>query len=603
MNFNPNQRDERTATEMKHKLFRILALFTLLPFSFVACKQQPATDSSQNQSAAREHVAGTRGGALTYRVVSPPQTFNYLMGKDTDTLAVAFFLLGGRLVAFDHDKQSYAPALAESWKMRDDGKTLDLTLRDGLRFSDGHTLTADDVLFTFRAIYDERTASPIFRDAMTIGNKQITVSAVDARRLMLVFPETIATPESYLANVAVLPRHVLEEDLNKGTLKDAYSLTSDPQRIVTAGAFTVEQSTPGERAVLKRNPNYWKKDEAGTQLPYLDTLTVEAIGDANNSIARLQQGTLDIVDRIRPTDYAALRGGQGQVRAFDLGPGLITDHFWFNLNEGAGPGGKPFVDMTKQTWFKDSRFRRAISYAIDRETIANVTLQGLATPLYGFVSPGNRAWVADDIPRTEYNLDTARAMLKDAGFKVGGTESAPEITDSKGNPVEFTLIVPAESEPRKAMAAVIQEDLAKLGIKMQIAPLEGGQVTLRAKESYDYDAILLGTSASEPDPSSYTNFLRSDSAEHSWHPKQAKPANQMEAFIDEATNEQAHETNIEKRRLAFNRIQVMMADYMPVIPIVARHVTSAANTRVGNYRPSAIFPYSLWNAEELFVRK
>src|SRR5262249_8515057 len=163
------------------------------------------------------------------------------------------------------------------------------------------------------------------------------------------------------------PRHVLEAEFNRGALRDAYSLAADPQRVVVAGAFTAQSATPGERVTLRRNPHYWKKDSAGTPLPYLDELVIEVVSDANNAITRLGQGTLDLYDRLRPTDYAALRSRPGAVRALDVGPGLSTDHLWFNLNPG-GQQGKPVVSPIKQAWFTEARFRRAVSHAIDRET-------------------------------------------------------------------------------------------------------------------------------------------------------------------------------------------------------------------------------------------
>lgn len=592
---------------MKHLFSKQSLLITLLVLLLTACQQQPqqqqpGANASQDQGLSRERVAGTRGGSITYRLTSPPQTFNYLMAKEESSLIVAFFLMGGRLVEFDQDQQKHVPGLAEAWKRAEDGRTIEVTLREGLKFSDGRELTAADVLFTMRALYDERTQSPIFRDAMMVGGKQIETTLVDARHLRLVFPEQVAAPEGFLANIAVLPSHILEEDFNKGALKDAWSITSDPQRIVTAGAFTVEAATPGERVKLKRNPNYWKKDSAGTQLPYLDSLNIEFIADPNNAITRLQQNALDIIDRIRPTDYASLKSAPGAVRAFDLGPGVNTDYIWFNLNAGT-QNGKPVVDPVKLAWFADARFRRAIAHAIDRQSIAANNLQGLATPLYGFVSPGNRTWIAADIPRTEYDLEKARALLREANFTLRGAEGAQELVDAKGNRVEFTLIVPVENQARVEMATVIQEDLAKLGIKMQPAPIEFQALTQRWTQSYDYDAVLLGLSVTDPDPSSYTTLLQSTSGNHQWYPKQSKPATEWEARIDQLDTEQSHEVDPARRKALFRDIQVIIAEQVPIVPIVARHIASAANTRIGNYRPGTLLPYSLWNAEELFVKQ
>ena len=590
---------------MKSSTLRRLFLLTSLALFLVtsACQQQPPGPATpQNQQQSRERVVGTRGGSITYRLTSAPQSFNYLMAKDEHTLITAFYLLGGRLVEFDQDQQKHIPGLAASWKMADDKRTIELTLRDGLKFSDGHALTADDVAFTMRALYDERTQSPIYRDTMLVGGRPIETSVVDALHLRMVFPETVAAPEGYLSNIVVLPRHILEGDFASGTLKDAWSVTSDPQRVITAGPFIVESVTPGERFQLKRNPNYWKKDSAGNQLPYLDSLVIEIVADPNNAITRLQQNSLDIIDRIRPTDYASLRSSQGGVRGYDLGPGMNTDYIWFNLNDGV-TNGKPIVDPIKRAWFTDVRFRQAVAHAIDRKSIASSNLQGLATPLYGFISPGNRAWVAEDIPRAEYNLERARALLREAGFTLRGSAEAPELVDAKGNRVEFTLVVPVENRPRVEMATVIQEDLAKLGIKMQPAEIEFQALTARWSQSYDYDAVLLGLSVTDPDPSSFTNLLQSASSNHQWYPKEAKPSTEWEARIDQLDTQQAHELDAARRKAIFRDIQIIMAEQLPLIPIVARHITSAASTRVGNYRPGTVLPYSLWNADELFVKQ
>jgi peptide/nickel transport system substrate-binding protein len=400
----------------------------------------------------------------------------------------------------------------------------------------------------------------------------------------------------------VLPRHLLEADVNSGKFDKDWGFDADPHTIVTAGPFTVDSITSGERFVLKRNPYYWKKDSAGTQLPYLDSIVIVTVPDGNNTMAQLQQGSLDIYDRARSGDYAAIRGANGNIRAFDLGPGLNTDHIIFNLND-TNRAGKAALDPVKAAWFNDVRFRKAISYAIDRESISTSTLQGLATPLYGIISSGNKLWVESDLPRTEFDLDKAKTLLREAGFQVRGSSDVAELFDAKANRVEFTLLVQAENPQRNSMAGVIQADLARLGIKLNVAPVDTVQLTTRVNQGSDYDAAFLGTSTTQPDPSSYSTFFRSDSINHQWHPKQEKPATEWEARMDELETAQARETNEERRRAIFHDLQVIVAEQQPIIPIVARHVLVAANTRIGNYRPSAVFPYSLWNVDELYIKK
>jgi peptide/nickel transport system substrate-binding protein len=153
------------------------------------------------------------------------------------------------------------------------------------------------------------------------------------------------------------------------------------------------------------------------------------------------------------------------------------------------------------------------------------------------------------------------------------------------------------------MAAVIQEDLAKLGIAMQIAPIDLKGVTERWKDTYDYDAILMGTSQTGTDPSGFVTFLQSSGSVHQWNPKQQKPATEWEVRIDQLVTNLSQESDREARKRAFNEIQAIMAEETPVVSIVSRHVVLAANSRVGNLVPASFLPYSLWNAERLFVEE
>jgi peptide/nickel transport system substrate-binding protein len=538
---------------------------------------------------------------LVYRVSSPPKTFNYLLANDEPSNLTAFFLLNSRLVEFDHSTQTYVPGLAESWTTSPDHRLVEIRLRDGLKFSDGRPLTSNDVAFTLEAAYDERNKAEVFRDALLVNGKPISVKVIDDRNLQFVFPETIPAPDNYLYNIGVLSRNALEPDQKAGRLSEAWKITAPPASVVSSGPFIVASAAAAEQIVLKRNPYYWKRDAQGTQLPYLDELTLKVVPDSNQARIGLDQATIDIVDRIRPTDYASLLNASGAVKAFDAGPSLGVDYIWFNLNP-AKADGTPLIQV-KLAWFSNSRFRKALSMAVDRDSIARLTLQGLATPLYGLVSPSNRIWANPDLPKIPYDLVQAASLLEEAGFTKRGAADAPELVDAQGNRVEFSLLVPAESEPRKLMAAVIQEDLAKLGIRMQVVPIEFAAVTNAWTKSYEYDAILLGLSVTDVEPSTYANLILSSGEAHQWRPKQKSPLTEWETKVDQLFAEQAREPDIGKRKSKFYEIQRIVAEASPVIPIVTRHVVSAANSHVGNFAPSPMFPYSMWNAEELFIKQ
>lgn len=572
----------------------------LLLFGCGSPTQTPtATPTQQTEF---QIVNGQPGGSLTHRVTTPIKTLNYFLADDEPSVLLTLFLMNDRLVALDHREQKYVPSLAESYKVEADGLTVDVVLREGLKFSDGAPLTSKDIAFSLKAAYDKRTNSPVFRDALLIGGKEITVKAIDDRNFQLVLPEKVASVENYLENLAILPEHVLKQSHDAGKLSEAWKISDDPASIVTSGPFMVDSVSPGERVTLKRNPHFWKKDSAGTPLPYLDSLILEIVPDPNNTIARLQQNTIDIADRIRTSDYAALKTSGGSVRAVDAGPGLSTDHLWFNLNP-AKKSGESLEGTSKHEWFSDNRFRKAVAHAIDRRSISTNTLQGLATPLYGFVAAGNRAWLNTEAPKAQYDLNRAAGLLSEAGFTVRESDGNRALFDKENNRVEFTLLVPAENEPRKQMAAVIQEDLSKLGISVQVAPIDFQGITERWTTSFDYDAILLGASLTAIDPSSYAGFIPSEGSAHQWRPKQPQPATEWETRLNELFQQQAQESDPAARKQIFDEIQVIMANEMPVVPIVSRHIVSAVNDRVGNLSPSAILPYSLWNADRLFVKK
>ncbi len=582
------------------KGFLSFSIVCLIVCMLSGCGSAPVSNTAPEKKI-EPRVAGKPGGTLTYRMTSAPKTFNYILAADEPSIVTTLYLLTSRLIEFDHRQQKYVPALAESVTPAADGRTVDIKLREGLKFSDGHAITSDDVIFTLKAIYDEKTNSPAFGDAMLVNGKKIEAKRVNDRSLQLIFPEKVAAVENYLDNLGAMPRHLLEKDLDGGKFAEAWKLTSDPATIATSGAFTVESSTPGERMTLKRNPHYYKKDEKGAQLPYLEKIVLEIIPDPNNTFASLNQGTIDIADRIRGTDFATLSSQSGPVQAHDLGPGLGTDHIWFNLNRATGEG-KQLDNTPKYKWFSSKAFRQAVASAIDRKTIADITLKGLATPLYGFVSPANRVWINPNLTRLAYDTEKAKSLLKNAGFKQQGTADAPELFDAENNRVEFTLVIPAENEQRKLIAAVVQEDLARLGIKMQVVPVENQEVSARWSKTYDYDALLFGLSVTGIDPSSYANFLLSSASVHQWQPSQKTPATEWEAKIDKLFAEQANENDAAKRAAIFNEIQNIIADETPIIPITARHIVTAANGRIGNYAPSSIFPYSIWNADELFIK-
>lgn len=579
---------------MRHYTLRFTALaLALALIALTGCRQ-----SSTTQNSSEGRTTGTSGGRLVIADRNPPQTLNYLMAKDSYTFAVCS-VMTGRLADFDHDTQKFVPGLAESWQASDGGKAFTIKLRDGLKFSDGAPLTADDVLFTLKIAYDEKL-NTIFRDALMIDGKPIKASKVDEHTIKFELPRAVAAIEPNLYNFGVLPRHKLEAIYERGEFDKAWTTTATASDFAVSGPFTLKEFVSGQRTVLARNPNYWKKDSAGNALPYLDELVIEAVPDLNTQTLKLQQGELDVLDSLSPAQYVSLTQQSGNLNVKDFGPGFRTDFLYFNLNDGKDATGKPFVDPIKRAWFADVRFRRAIAHALDRPSMVQNVFRGLATPLDGIVPSSNKLWANSSLTRYDYNANRAKELLQEAGFKLNAENV---LVDSAGHAVEFTLLVAENQAERKQMATIIQEDLNKIGIKVNVAPVEASAFSDFVMKKFNYDAAVHGSASTDTDPSSYSALLKTDGTQHYWFMNQKQPTADWEQQLNKAVEEQDVASDINSRKQKFDEAQKIFAEQLPMIPLVVRHYVSAAKNNLGNYRSSALPPRSLWNAEELFWKK
>ena len=294
------------------------------------------------------------------------------------------------LVHINRATQLTEPALAKSWKISADGLQYTLTLRQGLRFSDGHPLDADDVLFTFRVYLDENIHATQ-RDQLIVGGKPITVRKVDAQTLVFQFAKPDGVEERLFDGLAILPRHLLEKPYQEGKLSQLWTPSTPPNEWAGLGPFRLKEYVAGQKLVLERNPYYWKTDASGNRLPYLDELVFLFVPSADAQVLRFQSGETDIITRLSAENFSVLSRQQRNYTMADAGPGLEYNFLFFNLND---LGEKSSADLTrKQKWFRDVKFRQAISAAVDRDAIVRLVYQGRGAALWGPVTPGNHRWL------------------------------------------------------------------------------------------------------------------------------------------------------------------------------------------------------------------
>jgi peptide/nickel transport system substrate-binding protein len=246
-------------------------------------------------------------------------------------------------------------------------------------FSDGHPFTADDVVFSFDAAYDDR-AHTVANDTLRFAGKKFAVTALGPQTVEVTLPAPFAAGLRVMDSLPIVPKHKLEAPLKAGTFASAWGLSTPPSEIVGLGPFVFSQYAPGQRLVFDRNPHYFRKAPDGTALPYLDRITVEIVPDPNADILRLDTGQLDTtVSEIAPEAYAPLKRtvDAGRAKLLDLGVAYNADGLWFNLKPGA-LGTDP-----RAAWLQRDELRRAISMAVDRQVFADTVFLGAGVPVYG----------------------------------------------------------------------------------------------------------------------------------------------------------------------------------------------------------------------------
>ena len=569
----------------------------LLAGACFAAAPIPEAASPGEEMARMAGVSGHYGGHLTIGQRAEPKTLNPVTATDAVSREVIGRLMGD-LIEINRSSQQTEPALAKSWKISPDGRTFTLQLRKGIRFSDGHPFDADDVLFSFNVYMDEAVDSPQ-RDLLIIDGKPILVTKLDQYTVRFALPRPYAAAERLFDGLAMLPKHLLEKQYHEGHFAQAWSLNVQASEVAGLGPFRLKQYVPGQRVVVERNPYYWKVDQKNQRLPYLDELVFLFVGTEDAQVMRFEAGETDIISRLSSENYNLLSREKSRVgsQLADIGPSLEYNFLVFNLNDLSGKKRNEVVG--KQAWFSDLKFRQAISAAVDRESIVRLVYGTRGAALWGNVGPGNKLWINQTILHPSRSVETARQLLKAAGYS---WNAAGQLLDATRQPVEFSIITSSSNSQRMKMATLLQDDLSHLGMQVHVVPLEFRAMIDRVFQSFDYDAAMMGLGGGDADPNPEMNVWAFSGTSHLWHLGETKPATDWERELDQLMQQQMVTLDYTRRKQLYDRAQQLIAENLPFIFLGTPNILAGANARVGNFHPAVLDPYTLWNADELYVR-
>jgi len=533
---------------------------------------------------------GQRGGSLTVDNIDNPKTFNPITQNEASSSAVTSLLYEALLDGVGR------PSLAQSLEVSPDQKGVTLRLRPGVRFSDGVPLSANDVRFTLQQVVFNPAVNTRLKDAWRVGGRFPKVEVVDDLTVKITAPVTFSGLLSALSSTPIVPQHLLESAVKDGQFNAAWGVDTAPSAMAGLGPFKLDSFAPGQQVALVRNPFYWKVDEQGTQLPYLDNLVIPVVTDDNVRLLRFSNGQTDIYPP-RPEDVPVLRQQTSQGVSISVQEAGTVDMNVIAFNQDSS-------DPNLRSLFRDVRFRQTVSLASNRQGMISANLNGLGEARFGpGISP--LFWIGDDpaFPRFDFDLNRAASLLDQIGLKTG-PDGVRQFAD--GKTVEFTLLTVQGSTVLSNDAVLLANDLKKIGVRANVRPLDLNAVIdqLLSGTPPPYDAVRITLTGGDGDPNLLRSIFSSTGNLHFWKfsdgQGQDVPAWQQQ--VDALLEQQAQSLDLAQRVNLLSDFQTVVAQNQPLIFLYnAQGLETFRADRVGNFTGTTENT-TLLNPEILFRR-
>lgn len=504
---------------------------------------------------------GMPGGSITYAATSLPKTFNNMVASETSSTDVTENIMAG-LTDTSPSTGRLVPALAKDWDISDDKKTYTFYLREGLKFSDGEPLTADDVVFTFNELVANEEIEADMRDLLTIEGELPDVEKIDDHTVQFTTPTVFGPFIRTVGGVMIYPEHKFE-DVSAGEFNSAWGqevAKDNPEEIVGAGPFRVKEYVPEQKLTLERNPYYYMRGPNAVQLPYIDEYTLLKVEDTDAQALKFQSHETDVYAPAADKISMLLKneeeeGWNVMINEGPRGAPAGTDFLSFNWD---------VEDEALADVFQEKKFRRAVSHAVDRPSIIENVFNGLAvtqdSPM-SKLSPYYNEEAGEAFPE-EYDLDKARSMLDEMGLTDTDDDGVRELPN--GDDLSFEIRTNKGTQQRVDIGNTIVDDLREIGMDVTLNPIQFNSL-VQQLQGGSYEAVIIGLIGDPIEPNSGNNVWTTDGSLHMWHLDASENPVEWEKRIDELFNEGLKQIGVDNRRPYYDEWQKIAAEEVPLI--------------------------------------
>jgi peptide/nickel transport system substrate-binding protein len=459
------------------------------------------------------------------------------------------------LISYSMDDMSPEPGLATEWETSEDGLTWTFTLEEGVTFSDGEPLTADDVVHTLERIRDGGYEASTWGSYLT-SVEEITAPDDTTVELRLSKPNAVLP----LLPIPILPEHVWSE-IDEEEVKTYANEPSDGEPVVGSGPFRLVEGTAGGSLYrFEANPDYWKG------APHIDEVVFRVFKSEDTAVQALIKGEIDFVENITALQVESLQGRDGITAINGDSPGF--DEVAFNVGAVDTETGEPLGDG--HAALQDRDFRYALGYALDRDQIIEKAYQGAGIPGDSIIPPAyeNYRWEPSEEDAFTFDLERADELLTEAGYERGadGERLMPD-----GEPVDtLRFFARSESNTSLTVAEFVQEWFGELGLDVEVTAMESNKLTNVILDG-EFDMFEWGWYV-EPDPDSMLSYLTCDQLA-SWN--DAWFCNEE---YDRLYEEQNSAVDEEERVEAVQRMQEILFEEAPYLVTAYNTIGEAVRT-------------------------